>query len=203
VWDVATGQPLFSTETGGDIIFSPDGRNLAVVRGMTTSVLDAATGAELYVPLSGHTDAISQIVFSPDGRFILTASWDKTVRIWNAQTGEAVGTPLSGHTAVVHAIAFSLDGTRLATASADRTVKLWDFGTGQELLTLYGHTERIWDVAFSPDGTRLASLGDDVTVRVYVLPIEELEALARSRVTRALTVEECDKYRIIPCPGQP
>ncbi len=66
-----------------------------------------------------------------------------------------------------------------------------------------GHPGRIWGVAFSPDGTRLASLGDDVTVRVYVLPIEELEALARSRVTRALTTDECEKYHLSPRPAQP
>ncbi len=87
--------------------------------------------------------------------------------------------------------AFSSDGTRLATASFDGTAKVWNVTTGQELLTLTGHQGGVTGVVFSPDGTRLVTTSQDGTARVYVLPIEELMALARSRVTRSLTVEEC------------
>jgi WD40 repeat protein len=108
---------------------------------------------------------------------------------------------LSGHSGALYGAAWSPDGTRIATASADKTAKLWDALTGQELLTLYGHTAVVGGVAFSPDGTRLATFSDDSTVRVYVLPIEELVALARTRVTRTLTTDECQKYlHLEKCP---
>ena len=59
-------------------------------------------------------------------------------------------------------------------------------------------------VLFSPDGTRLITANWDNTVRVYVLPIEELIALAESRVTRSLTTEECQQYlHVGQCPPTP
>jgi WD40 repeat protein len=69
-------------------------------------------------------------------------------------------------------------------------------------LTLTGHTAGISGVSFSPDGTRLATSSADGTVRVYLLNIEELIALAKSRVTRTLTDEECRQYlRLEACPA--
>ena len=90
-------------------------------------------------------------------------------------------------------IAFSPDGTQLATASRDGTAKLWDASSGQELLTLYGRGVGICCVAFSPNGTLLFT-GGDHGVRIYTLQIEDLIALAQSRLTRSLTTEECQKY---------
>jgi len=81
---------------------------------------------------------------------------------------------------------------------------LWDVTSGQELLILTGHKLNTAGVAFSPDGTRLAVSGGDGTVRLYVLPIEDLMGLARTRVTRALTDEECWQYlHVEQCPPVP
>ncbi len=124
---------------------------------------------------------------------LLTTDSSEAAKVWDAATGQLL-MELSGHAGAVYGAAWSPDGTRIATASADKTVKLWDGVTGEELLTLYGHTAVVGDVAFSPDGTRLASMSDDGTARVYVLPMEELVALAETRVTRALTTDECRKY---------
>jgi WD40 repeat protein len=77
-------------------------------------------------------------------------------------------------------------------------------GSGQELLTLTGHSDIVTDVAFSPDGRFLATASCDGTARIYVLSIEELVALARQRVTRSLTGEECQKYlHMEECPQGP
>jgi WD40 repeat protein len=89
---------------------------------------------------------------------------------------------------------FSRDGTHLASSSFDRLAKVWDVATGEELVSLYGNTGNVFGVSFSPDGDRLATAGADGTVRIYTLRLDELVALARSRVTRSLTDEECRTF---------
>jgi WD40 repeat protein len=74
------------------------------------------------------------------------------------------------------------------------TVKLWETKTGEEVFTLFGHPSRIFGVAISGDGTRLATAGQDRVARVYLLNVEDLVKPARTRVTRSLTAEECQKY---------
>ena len=90
---------------------------------------------------------------------------------------------------------------QLATASFDGFAKVWDVQTGQELMTLYGNTSNVFGVSFSPDGKHVATAGGDGTARIYTLDTDELAKLARSRVTRALTTEECRRYfHLEQCP---
>jgi WD40 repeat protein/predicted Ser/Thr protein kinase len=111
--------------------------------------------------LNGHTGAVWNVAFSPDGRRLASSSGADParpgeVKVWDTLTGrEVLSLPRHAHN--VLGVAFSPDSRRLATASRDRTVKVWDAQTGQEVLSLKGHTAAVWSVAFSPDGTRLAS----------------------------------------------
>ena len=79
--------------------------------------------------------------FSPDGKRIVTASEDKTARIWDAETGQQIGEPLSGHEGSVESAAFSPDGKRIVTASADKTARIWDVTVNGEPIgePLEGH----------------------------------------------------------------
>jgi WD40 repeat protein len=170
---------------------------------------DVASGQELFT-LTGHggvgeemSQWVNGIAFSPDGSRLVTAGGDGTAKIWDAASGEELFT-LSGHSAALETAIFSPDGTSLATGSWDATTKLWDVETGDELLTLAGHANGVIDADFSPDGRFLATSSGDRTVRFYVLDLEELLALAQSRVTRSLTDEECQQYlHVDQCPAMP
>ena len=75
---------------------------------------------------------VNSAAFSPDGKFVLTASWDKTARVWEAATGKAIGEPLRHEDWVISA-AFSPDGKFVATASSDRTARVWETATGKAI----------------------------------------------------------------------
>ena len=122
--------------------------------------------------------------------------------IWEISSGEPQELlRLVGHRSGINDVDFSPDGSRLATASFDLTARVWDLADGQELLSLSLHTNFLTSVAFSPDGKRLVTTGADGTTRLYALDLDELVALARQRVTRSLTDDECRRYlHLDACP---
>jgi len=213
VWDAETGREML-TLTGhvfglNGVAFSPDGSKIATTNDDTTvKVWDAATGKELWTlespPVEGFNNWTIGVAFlSPDGSKLVATSANKTAIEWDLNNGTPLFN-LSGHAAALAGVAVSPDGALIATASRDRTVKVWEASTGRELFTLHGHTDGVRGVAFSLDGTRLASSSDDGTIRIYVLPLEELMSLARSRLTRTWTVDECQKYlQLDICPPTP
>ncbi len=116
--------------------------------------------------LFGHGAIVYMAAYSPDGSQILTASGDKTARIWDGRTGAAQAV-LSGHTGVIYSAAYSPDGTRIVTASDDQTARIWDARSGKQLAVLAGHSRLLCSAAYSPDGARIATASGDKTARIW------------------------------------
>ena len=122
--------------------------------------------------LTGHTGAITDLVFTPDGNLI-SSSWDKTIRLWQVKTGQLIHT-LTGHSQIVNAIALSNDGTILASGSQDKTIRLWDLTKGKLREIIEGHSLGVVSLAISPDGQILASGSGDGTIKLWDLATHKL-----------------------------
>jgi WD40 repeat protein/tetratricopeptide (TPR) repeat protein len=193
IWDTeSTGSPrtILCRDVVSDLAFSPDSRRLATASwDGTAEVWDLHDGGRFLV-LSGHEQALEAVAFSPDGLRLATAGDDRIVKLWDATSG-ALLRELAGHTSGIRALAFSPDGLRLATASWDSTAKVWELATGKQVLTLSDHGDKLNSVAFSLDGRLLATAGEDGTTRLHLVTVDDLVALARRRVTRGLSPDEC------------
>jgi WD40 repeat protein len=143
--------------------------------------------------LQGHTDTISSIALSPDGRMVVTGSYDRTVIVWQLSTGRILHL-LGGHTGRVYGVDVSPDGKLVASGSGDKTVKLWKLSNGSLLRTLGGwfggHAQSVLTVAFSPNKRTLVSGSSDRSVKVWqVSSGKELRTLTGySSAVRAIAV---------------
>ena len=116
--------------------------------------------------LTGHSNPVRSVAFSPDGRTLASGSDDNTIKLWNVQSQRQI-TTLTGHSNHVRSVAFSPDGQTLASGSVDKTIKLWEVQSQRQIATLTGHSDYVWSVAFSPDGRTLASGSHDQTIKLW------------------------------------
>ena len=150
------------------IKFSPDGKHLVVVDSIGIWIYDAHTGEDLTV-LTGSNTIVRSIVFSRDGKTLMSSGEDSIVRLWDVNTGK-LKHELKGHQSFVRRVVLSPDGKTLVSAgysipSGDvtirgGTIRLWNPSTGQLKHILTGHEGSPSNVAFSPDGKTLVSSED-------------------------------------------
>jgi WD40 repeat protein len=152
--------------------------------------------------LKGHTAEAGTAKFSSDGKRVVTGSEDQTARVWDSQTGREIFVTSPG-TSFINDAALSPDGRYLATGGGDGLAKVWEVDTGREMISFPGD----W-VYFTPDSKHLIveNLGysDTGPGTGYILDIQELMTLARSRLTRSWSPEECRQFLHTDiCPGMP
>jgi hypothetical protein len=124
-------------------------------------------GTGLRLTIYGQV-GFSAVAVTPDSQRAVSASDDRTLKVWELESGHERRT-LSGHTGRVNAVAVTPDGRRAVSASSDRTLKVWELESGRELQTLSGHTRGVSTVAVTAGGRRAVSASDDRTLMVWEL----------------------------------
>lgn len=127
-----------------------------------------ADTAEYIDDFIGHQMAVTRLAISADGRRLLSAGIDGSVRLWFPPERNTLLT-LNGHDGPVYSTAFSPGGQRALSGGRDGLINLWDLNSGRLLKSIQAHDGPVWAVAFSPDGRFAISSGSDETVRIWHL----------------------------------
>lgn len=155
------------SDSVNQMLFSLDGKTLAIDHGAYTTLWDTALGRQkgkticTYIAATHSYPALS---FSPDAKTLAINRYEVTLA--NTVTGETVVLPET-HEGRVSAVAISPDGQLIATGSEDNTAKLWNIASRKEIATLKGHKDTIYAVAFSPDRKIVATASADKTVKLW------------------------------------
>ena len=177
------------------VALSPDGRWLATMEGRVVMLWDRSNPQAQPITLAGHQGELRRMVFSPDSSSLVSASADRSARVWTLKglvAGQALDcvdrlarrTPncvvlSGGHSAALQSASFSPDSRRVVTASADNSIRVWDAATGHEWAALYRHGGKVNSALFDRSGEQILSVSDDGTALIgrcdaCRLPLAEL-----------------------------
>ena len=210
VWDPRTGERPFRMPTSpvsySRLGFSPNGRYLAAAGSISSTgfvqLWDAQTG-KLARDLPLGTKAGQQcLAFTSDGTLIAGGSADGVITIWKVETGELIRT--LNNDSEVYWLLWMHDGKGMISLSRDGAAKVWDADRGRLQFELSGLGTGGNPPIISRDGTKFYVGGAGHTLRIILLRLPDLIAVARSRLTRGLSDEECRRYlHVDSCPASP
>jgi WD40 repeat protein len=202
VWDSTSGKLLLNSGAifdGATVAFSPDGSRLVASSGDTFVVFDTGTWQELE-RRSLEEGFLQQLVFTPDGRYLVGGSGASRIVVLDTETWRPTAS-LAGHQGVVKDVAISPDASLIASSDSYGLVRIWSLATGEPLQGIPFETV-IQNVAFADDRRLLVTPDEGPAVLVLTTDLQELLGIARDRVTRDLTREECRTYlHVDTCPS--
>jgi WD40 repeat protein len=198
VWNATTGALVFKTAEGATIAFSPDGTLLAASAATEIVVYDVATWKE--VVRQPQEAWLGTLVFSPDGRNLVGGSEDGNIVVIDTETWEQSAV-LSGHRGKIKDVDVSPDGRLIASADSTGLVRIWNLSTGEALQGI-PLSEQVQNVEFVDERHLFVTDSEGPDAYVMTVDVDELLEIARSRVTRDLTDEECQTYlHVDACPS--
>lgn len=174
--------------------------NWGVSNGNLVWLWDIETG-DVIQQFEGHGHIVNEVRYHPSGLYLVSSSWDGTLRVWNPVTGEEVR-QFSGHASETFGIDFSEDGRVMLTTSSDRTVRMWDWATGEEMQRFTEHNDWIQEVIFSYDDSFAISAGQDPAARIWRINRDALALRTfaeENRYIRDLSCSERAVYRLERC----
>ncbi|MHA1232401.1 MAG: WD40 repeat domain-containing protein [Candidatus Helarchaeota archaeon] len=184
IWDLQTGRLLdYILEIGPmiSIVITPDGKHIIGtverisfgIDGRMNELIgmwDLKTFKRLqgFNEFNGHSNVVNSIAISPDGKYLISGSFDNTIIIWNIKN-RSILRKLEGHKDAVISVSITPDGKQVVSGSKDKTVRIWDLETGSLLQILEGHNDLVCSVATTADGKKIISNSFDGTIRIWDL----------------------------------
>ncbi|MEY4934392.1 MAG: hypothetical protein RIS64_751 [Bacteroidota bacterium] len=142
-------------ETIYRLAYAPDGKTFACVTSPSVQIRDASTGRFL-ADFKGHTEVLTSMAYSPDGRFLLTGAQDKSLKLWSITTGTIMRTIANAHDTYVYAVAYSPDGKKIASGGYDGSIKVWDAMNYTLLYQAKRGSDPIHSLSFTTDNNTIA-----------------------------------------------
>lgn len=140
---------------------------------------------------NGHDNRVTDTKFHPSGKFIGSASFDITWRLWDVEAQEEILLQ-EGHGKELYSLAFQCDGSLVCSGGLDCTGLVWDIRSGKRLMSLSGHAKPIYSVDWSPNGYQIATGSGDGTIRIWDLrrPEEYQTILAHKSIVTKVKFEK-------------
>lgn len=178
VWDLYKGVLVYSEEQIHTITAALyEKENSLLISAYSNTQANAGVDEKFYIKilntennkcgsLKGHTSFINSLSLSLSQRYVLSASEDKTVKLWKVDATQDV-TTFEGHRKAVNTAIFTKDEKFIVSSSEDKTIRIWDINTSKTVRILKGHKKAVNHVSLSSDGNLLVSASEDRTVRVW------------------------------------